>query len=172
VSDRTTDPCRYGLSYLFHVISRTGLPAAQPSYPVFLPIRLQCQLRSCRSSPLSKSIFPVGKILEKAAMNVKRDSLIHALHFDNGQYRYRVARQLPRGSQGRQSGPKYEVGAGRHSRRPVRDEAMNLREPIGTHVVALVLSATGAFAQDQKLDTSPIDPNAPLQPLNPSPSLR
>ena len=38
-------------------------------------------------------------------------------------------------------------------------------------IVVLALSATGALAQDQRQDTSPIDPNAPLQPLNPSPSL-
>jgi hypothetical protein len=39
-----------------------------------------------------------------------------------------------------------------------------------TLVVALVLCTTGAFAQDQKQDSSPIDPNAPLQPLDSSPS--
>jgi hypothetical protein len=37
-------------------------------------------------------------------------------------------------------------------------------------VVALVLCTAGAFAQDQKQDTSPIDPNAPLQPLDSNPS--
>ena len=36
--------------------------------------------------------------------------------------------------------------------------------------MALALCATAAFAQDQKQDTPPIDPNAPLQPLNTSPS--
>jgi hypothetical protein len=45
---------------------------------------------------------------------------------------------------------------------------MRLCETSWTVIVVLVLSAIGAFAQDQKQDTSPIDPNAPLQPLNPS----
>jgi hypothetical protein len=48
---------------------------------------------------------------------------------------------------------------------------MRLWETSWTLIVILVLCATGAFAQDQKQDTSPIDPNAPLQPLNTSPSL-
>ena len=43
---------------------------------------------------------------------------------------------------------------------------MKLRKTIWALVVALVLCATAAFAQDQKQDTSPIDPNAPLQPLD------
>jgi hypothetical protein len=47
---------------------------------------------------------------------------------------------------------------------------MKLWQTSWTVVVALVLCTTGAFAQDQKQDTSPIDPNAPLQPLDPSPS--
>src|SRR6202521_2180977 len=47
---------------------------------------------------------------------------------------------------------------------------MKLRETIWTLVVVIVLGATGAFAQDQKQDTSPIDPNAPLQPLDSNPS--
>lgn len=34
----------------------------------------------------------------------------------------------------------------------------------------LVLCTTAAFAQDQKQDTSPIDPNAPLQPLDTTPA--
>jgi len=37
-------------------------------------------------------------------------------------------------------------------------------------LVALVLCATAAYAQDQKQDTSPLDPNAPLQPLDTRPS--
>jgi hypothetical protein len=36
-------------------------------------------------------------------------------------------------------------------------------------VAALALCATAAYAQDQKQDVSPIDPNAPLQPLETSP---
>jgi hypothetical protein len=36
-------------------------------------------------------------------------------------------------------------------------------------MAALALCATGAFAQDQKQDTSPIDPSAPLQPLDTTP---
>ena len=44
---------------------------------------------------------------------------------------------------------------------------MNLRKSNWTLVVALALCATVAIAQDQKQDTSPIDPNAPLQPLPP-----
>src|SRR5258708_6267811 len=47
---------------------------------------------------------------------------------------------------------------------------MNLRRTSWALVVALVLFATAAFAQDQKQDTSPIDPNAPLQPLDTRPS--
>ena len=47
---------------------------------------------------------------------------------------------------------------------------MKIREISWTLVVALLLSTTGAFAQDQKQDTSPIDPNAPLQPLDSGPS--
>jgi hypothetical protein len=37
-------------------------------------------------------------------------------------------------------------------------------------IAALVLCATAAYAQDQKQDTSPLDPNAPLQPLDTRPS--
>ncbi len=37
-------------------------------------------------------------------------------------------------------------------------------------VAALALCATAAYAQDQKQDTSPVDPNAPLQPLGASSS--
>lgn len=48
---------------------------------------------------------------------------------------------------------------------------MTLWKTSRTLIVVLVLCATGAFAQDQKQDTSPVDPDAPLQPLNPSPSL-
>jgi hypothetical protein len=47
---------------------------------------------------------------------------------------------------------------------------MNLRRISCALVVALLLFATTAFAQDKKQDTSPIDPNAPLQPLDTSPS--
>jgi len=47
---------------------------------------------------------------------------------------------------------------------------MKLRETSWTLVVALLLCASAAFAQDQKQDTSPIDPNAPLQPLDMTPS--
>jgi hypothetical protein len=43
---------------------------------------------------------------------------------------------------------------------------MKIRETGWTLVAALVLCTTAAFAQDQKQDTSPIDPNAPLQPLD------
>ena len=47
---------------------------------------------------------------------------------------------------------------------------MKLRNSNWTLVAALALCATAAFAQDQKQDTSPIDPNAPLQPLDTRPS--
>lgn len=49
---------------------------------------------------------------------------------------------------------------------------MKIRMTNWTLVAALALCTTAAFAQDQKQDTSPIDPNAPLQPLdtNPTPS--
>jgi len=43
---------------------------------------------------------------------------------------------------------------------------MNSRQKKGSLLVALMLCATGAFAQDQKQGASPIDPNAPLQPLD------
>jgi hypothetical protein len=46
---------------------------------------------------------------------------------------------------------------------------MNLREKSCALVVALLLCASAALAQDQKQDTSPIDPNAPLQPLDTTP---
>jgi hypothetical protein len=48
---------------------------------------------------------------------------------------------------------------------------MKVRETSWMFVVALVLCTTGAFAQDQKQDTSPIDPNAPLQPLDTTPGV-
>jgi hypothetical protein len=47
---------------------------------------------------------------------------------------------------------------------------MKLRKKNWTLIVALVVCASVAFAQDQKQDTPPIDPNAPLQPLDASPS--
>jgi hypothetical protein len=47
---------------------------------------------------------------------------------------------------------------------------MKWLETSWTLVVALALCTTGAFAQDQKQDSSPIDPNAPLQPLDTSSS--
>jgi hypothetical protein len=46
---------------------------------------------------------------------------------------------------------------------------MKLRKTIQSLVVALALCAPAAYAQDQKQDVSPIDPNAPLQPLEISP---
>jgi hypothetical protein len=45
---------------------------------------------------------------------------------------------------------------------------MKLPEKSWTLIVAVMLCATTMFAQDQKQDTSPIDPNAPLQPLDTS----
>lgn len=47
---------------------------------------------------------------------------------------------------------------------------MKLRKTKWTLVAALALCATAAFAQDQKQDTSPTDPNAPLQPQDSNPS--
>lgn len=49
---------------------------------------------------------------------------------------------------------------------------MKLRKTSWILLAALALCATGALAQDQnqKPDTSPIDPNAPLQPLDTSPN--
>ena len=48
---------------------------------------------------------------------------------------------------------------------------MKSHKIIWTLVAALAfVCATGAFAQDQKEDTSPIDPNAPLQPMDTSPA--
>jgi hypothetical protein len=47
---------------------------------------------------------------------------------------------------------------------------MNLWKTSRALAVALVLCATAAYAQDQKQDTSPLDPNAPLQPLDTRPS--
>ena len=96
---------------------------------------------------------------------------IHVMRLVNGKH-IGIALQLPGSPQGRQSGSKYQAGAGRHSRRPVRGETMKLRNTNWTLVVALVLCATAAFAQDQKQDTSPIDPNAPLQPLDTIPERR
>ena len=46
---------------------------------------------------------------------------------------------------------------------------MKSREKCWALVAALVLCGATAFAQDQKQDTSPIDPNAPLQPLDSTP---
>lgn len=46
---------------------------------------------------------------------------------------------------------------------------MKLWKVIRPLVVALVLCAPAAYAQDQRQDVSPIDPNAPLQPLETSP---
>ena len=43
---------------------------------------------------------------------------------------------------------------------------MKLRNTIGTLVAVLALCATSAFAQDPQKQDSPIDPNAPLQPLD------
>ncbi|MGA7792921.1 MAG: hypothetical protein WCA19_07775 [Candidatus Acidiferrales bacterium] len=48
---------------------------------------------------------------------------------------------------------------------------MRLWETSWTLIVVLVLCATGAFAQDQKQETSPIDLNAPLQPLDTTPGV-
>src|SRR5271169_5817786 len=48
--------------------------------------------------------------------------------------------------------------------------AMRLPEKSWTLVIAVMLCTTAAFAQDQKQDTSPIDPNAPLQPLDTAPT--
>jgi hypothetical protein len=49
---------------------------------------------------------------------------------------------------------------------------MRLRETCGALVIALLLCGTAAFAQDQKQDepASPLDPNAPLQPLDANPA--
>ena len=46
---------------------------------------------------------------------------------------------------------------------------MKSREIGWTLAVALLMCGTVAFAQDQKQDQSPIDPNAPLQPLDSNP---
>jgi len=46
---------------------------------------------------------------------------------------------------------------------------MNVAKTTWILMAALVLCAGGAFAQDQKDETSPIDPNAPLQPMDSSP---
>lgn len=48
---------------------------------------------------------------------------------------------------------------------------MKLREINRILIVALVLCGNAAIAQDQKQDTSPIDPNAPLQPLDATPGV-
>jgi hypothetical protein len=50
---------------------------------------------------------------------------------------------------------------------------MNVVKTTWILTAALALCASGAFAQEQKDETSPIDPNAPLQPMdsNPSPNL-
>jgi len=48
---------------------------------------------------------------------------------------------------------------------------MKLRETSWILVAALALCANAAVAQDQKQETSPIDPNAPLQPLDATPGL-
>jgi hypothetical protein len=47
---------------------------------------------------------------------------------------------------------------------------MKLQSTSWTLVIALLLCAGTALAQDQKQDTSPIDPNAPLQPLDTTPN--
>jgi hypothetical protein len=47
---------------------------------------------------------------------------------------------------------------------------MKLQTTGWTLVAALVLCTTAAFAQDQKQEPSPIDPNAPLQPLGTTPT--
>jgi hypothetical protein len=47
---------------------------------------------------------------------------------------------------------------------------MKLRETSWIVVAALVFCAAAVSAQDQKPDTSPIDPNAPLQPLDTRPT--
>jgi hypothetical protein len=46
---------------------------------------------------------------------------------------------------------------------------MNMRKTSWILIAALVFCASAAIAQDQKQDTSPIDPNAPLQPLDTTP---
>ena len=48
---------------------------------------------------------------------------------------------------------------------------MKLRETSCILVVAMAFCANSAIAQDQKQETSPIDPNAPLQPLAATPGL-
>jgi hypothetical protein len=48
---------------------------------------------------------------------------------------------------------------------------MKLWETSWTLFVVLALCPTRVFAQDQKQDMSPIDPNAPLQPLDATPSV-
>src|SRR5271169_4245810 len=47
---------------------------------------------------------------------------------------------------------------------------MKLRIKSWSVVVALALCATAGFAQSQKQDAPPIDPNTPLQPQDTSPS--
>src|ERR1700722_17147235 len=53
---------------------------------------------------------------------------------------------------------------------PIMDDTMKLRVKTWTIGLALALSATAAFSQDQRQDTPPVDANAPLQPLNTSPN--
>jgi len=47
---------------------------------------------------------------------------------------------------------------------------MNFRKKSWALIFALALCAGSAFAQDQRQDTAPIDPNAPLQPLGATPA--
>ncbi len=47
---------------------------------------------------------------------------------------------------------------------------MKLQQTSWALAIALLLCAGTAFAQDQKQDTSPLDPNAPLQPLDAPPN--
>lgn len=47
---------------------------------------------------------------------------------------------------------------------------MNVAKTGWIFIAALALCASGAFAQDQKQDTSPVDPNAPVQPLDTTPN--
>ena len=47
---------------------------------------------------------------------------------------------------------------------------MKSTKKIWALVAALTLCSAGAFAQDQKQDTPPVDYNTPLQPLEPTPA--
>ena len=119
----------------------------------------------------SQRVFVVGEVLRAGAFPlVPGTTVLQALASAGGfttfadvkkihvmrlrrRQAHRIALQLPGSPQGRQSGPKYQAGAGRHGRRPVRGETMKLRNTNWALVVALVLCATAAFAQDQKQDT-------------------